>query len=119
MRHYIADLSQWVGKTVELRGWVYNSRSSGKIKFLMLRDGTGISQCVFFKGECDEAAWNDFEKLTQESTVKVTGVVREEKRSPGGYEIGAKSLEIMSVAEAYPITPKEHGTDFLMDNRHL
>lgn len=119
MRNYISDLSQHVGQTVELRGWVYNSRSSGKIKFLLLRDGTGICQCVFFKGECSEEAWNQFEKLTQESSISVTGVVREEKRSPGGYELGAKELKIYHVAQEYPITPKEHGTDFLMENRHL
>ncbi|MEQ1875486.1 MAG: asparagine--tRNA ligase [Bdellovibrionia bacterium] len=119
MRTYISDLSKSVGKTIELKGWVYNSRSSGKIKFLQLRDGTGICQCVFFKGECEEAAFNDFEKLTQETSVKVTGVVREDKRTPGAYEIGAQQLEIYQIAEPYPITPKEHGTDFLMDNRHL
>lgn len=119
MRTYISDLSKWVGQTVELKGWVYNSRSSGKVKFLQLRDGTGICQCVFFKGECEEEAFVDFEKLTQESTVKVTGIVREDKRNAGAFEIGAQKLEIYSIAEPYPITPKEHGTDFLMDNRHL
>jgi asparaginyl-tRNA synthetase len=119
MRTYISDLSKWVGQTVELKGWVYNSRSSGKIKFLQLRDGTGICQCVFFKGECEESAFNDFEKLTQETSVKVTGVVREDKRTPGAFEVGAQKLEIYQVADPYPITPKEHGTDFLMDNRHL
>ncbi|HEX4924305.1 MAG TPA: asparagine--tRNA ligase [Bdellovibrionales bacterium] len=119
MRTYIEDLRKSVGETVELRGWVYNSRSSGKIKFLLLRDGTGLCQCVFLKNEVDENTWNEFEKLTQESCVKITGSVREEKRSPGGYELTAKSLEIMSIADPYPITPKEHGTDFLMDNRHL
>mgnify|MGYP001327207487 CR=1 FL=1 len=120
MRYYIADLKNHVGQKVELRGWVYNARSSGKIKFLLLRDGTGICQCVFFKGECNpEAFETKFEKLTQESTVKVIGTVREEKRSPGGYELGAEDLEIIHIAEEYPITPKEHGTDFLMNHRHL
>jgi asparaginyl-tRNA synthetase len=119
MRHYISDLSKFVGQTVELRGWVYNTRSSGKVKFLILRDGTGLSQCVFFKGECDEQAFVEFEKLTQESAVKVTGIVREDKRNPGSYEIGANNLEIISIAEPYPITPKEHGVEFLQDNRHL
>jgi asparaginyl-tRNA synthetase len=119
MRTFISDLKDHVGQTVELKGWVYNSRSSGKIKFLQLRDGTGIAQCVYFRGECDEAAFEDFAKLTQESTVKVTGVVKAEPRSPGGYEIGAKSLEILHTAVDYPITPKEHGPDFLMNNRHL
>jgi asparaginyl-tRNA synthetase len=119
MRVYISDLKDHVGQTVELKGWVYNHRSSGKIKFLLLRDGTGIAQCVYFRGECDEKAFEDFEKLSQESTVKVTGVVKEEKRSPGGYEISARQLEILSGSVDYPISPKDHGTDFLMNNRHL
>jgi asparaginyl-tRNA synthetase len=119
MRVYISDLKDYVGQTVELKGWVYNHRSSGKIKFLLLRDGTGIAQCVYFRGECDEKAFEDFEKLSQESTVKVTGVVKEEKRSPGGYEISARQLEILSGSVDYPISPKDHGTDFLMNNRHL
>ncbi len=120
MRYYISDLKNYVGQKVELRGWVYNLRSSGKIKFLLLRDGTGICQCIYFKGECNTDAFeNKFGLLTQESSVKVTGTVREEKRSPGGYELGADDLEIIQVAEEYPITPKEHGTDFLMNNRHL
>jgi asparaginyl-tRNA synthetase len=119
MRVYISDLKDYVGQTVELKGWVYNHRSSGKIKFLLLRDGTGIAQCVYFRGECDGKAFEDFEKLSQESTVKVTGVVKEEKRSPGGYEISARQLEILSGSVDYPISPKDHGTDFLMNNRHL
>lgn len=120
MRHYISDLKNFVGQKVELRGWVYNLRSSGKIKFLVLRDGSGLCQCVFFKGECDPEAFDvKFEKLTQESSVRVTGIVREEKRSPGGFELGADSLEIIHVAQEYPISPKEHGTDFLMNHRHL
>lgn len=119
MRVYISDLKDHVGKTVELKGWVYNHRSSGKIKFLLLRDGTGIAQCVYFRGECDEKAFDDFEKLSQESAVKVTGVVKEEKRSPGGFEISARQLEVLSGSVEYPISPKDHGTDFLMNNRHL
>lgn len=119
MRVYISDLKDHVGQTVTLKGWVYNHRSSGKIKFLLLRDGTGICQCVYFRGECDEAAFNDFEKLSQESCVAVTGVVKAEPRSPGGFEIGARALEVISGAVEYPISPKEHGTDFLMNNRHL
>lgn len=116
---WISDLKDKVGQTVELDGWVYNSRSSGKIKFLQLRDGTGICQCVYFRGECDEKAFELFEQLTQESLVKVTGVVKAEPRSPGGYEMSARELLIVSTAKDYPITPKEHGTDFLMNNRHL
>lgn len=116
---WISDLKDKVGQTIDLQGWVYNSRSSGKVKFLLLRDGTGISQCVFFKGECDEHSLEIFDQATQESAVTVTGLVRAEPRSPGGYEISAKSLKIHHVAKDYPITPKEHGTDFLMSNRHL
>ena len=120
MRYYISDLKNYVGQKVELRGWAYQLRSSGKIKFLILRDGTGLCQCVFFKGECNAEVFDGkFEKLTQESSVRVIGTVREEKRSPGGYELGAEDLEIIHVANEYPITPKEHGTDFLMNHRHL
>lgn len=119
MRVYLADLKDHVGQTVTLNGWVYNHRSSGKIKFLLMRDGTGIAQCVYFRGECDEKAFEDFEKLSQETCVRVTGLVREEKRSPGGFEISARGLEILSGSVDYPISPKEHGTDFLMSQRHL
>ncbi len=118
-KFYIADLSKHVGQTVELKGWVYSKRSSGKIKFLLLRDGTGICQCVYFKGECEDASFEEFEKLTQETSVTLTGVVKEEKRSPGGYELSAKTLKIYSGAVDYPIGPKEHGPDFLLNNRHL
>ncbi len=119
MRYYIDNLKDYVGQTVELKGWVFNTRGSKKIKFLILRDGTGLCQCIFFKGDCDDEAFENFQNLTQESTVKVTGVVKEEPRSPGGYELSAKSFEIISQATDYPITPKEHGVDFLMNHRHL
>jgi len=119
MRLWISDLKNYVGQSVELRGWVYNHRSSGKIKFLVLRDGTGFCQCVFVKAEVDETTFTDFEQLTQESSVTVTGVVRAEPRSPGGYELTAKSFKILHRAIDYPISPKEHGPDFLMSNRHL
>ncbi len=120
-RFYIDELKNYVGQKVELKGWVYNSRSSGKIKFLILRDGTGICQCVFVKGEAlEETLENVFPQLTQESSVIVTGTVREEKRSPGGYELTGESVQIIHRAEDnFPISPKEHGTDFLMNNRHL
>lgn len=119
MRALISDLKNHVGKTVELNGWVYNKRSSGKIKFLLLRDGTGLCQCIYFKGECEQEALDQFADLNQETCVRVTGVVREEKRSPGGYELGAVSLKILAQSNNYPITPKEHGTDYLMNHRHL
>lgn len=119
MRHYISDLPQLVGQTIDLKGWVYNTRSSGKVKFLELRDGTGLVPCVFFKGECDESAFGVFEELTQETSIRVTGVVRKHPKHEGVYEIGAQSIEIIGQSPDYPISPKEHGTDFLMENRHL
>ena len=119
MKVYISDLKDHVGQTVELKGWVYNYRASGKVKFLVLRDGTGLCQCVYFGGECEPAALEAFSSLTQETSVRITGVVKEEKRSPGGYELGGRTLEILAPSKDYPITPKEHGTDFLMENRHL
>lgn len=119
MRYFVSDLKDLVGKKIELRGWVYNSRSSGKVRFLELRDGTGIVPCIFFPGESDPASYDLFEKLTQESSVKVTGVVRAHPKRANEFEIGAETLEIIGTSVDYPITPKEHGTDFLMENRHL
>ncbi len=122
-RFYIGDASKnpdkYNGQTVTVRAWVYNKRSSGKIKFLILRDGTGLLQTVLVKGECPDSAFDDFEKLTQESSVIITGVLRKEPRSPGGVEMGLRTLQIHSLAEAYPISHKEHGVEFLMENRHL
>ena len=118
-RFYIENASQFDGQVVTVKGWVYNKRSSGKIKFLILRDGTGLMQSVLFKGECNEESFAEFEKLTQESSVEVTGKLRKEPRSPGGYEMGVQSVKIVSIAEPYPISPKEHGVEFLMENRHL
>lgn len=119
MRYYIEDLKKYVGEKVELKGWVYNSRSSGKVKFLEIRDGTGIVPCIFFKGECEDEALVTFDKLTQETSVKVTGVVRKHPKHEGVFEIGAQTLEVIGESVDYPISPKEHGTDFLMENRHL
>jgi asparaginyl-tRNA synthetase len=118
-RFYIENAAEHDAETVTVKGWVYNKRSSGKIKFMMLRDGTGLMQGVLFKGECSEEAFNDFDQLTQESSVEVTGKLRKEPRSPGGFELGVQSLKIVSVADAYPISPKEHGVEFLMEHRHL
>ena len=118
-RFYIENAEKFDGQIVTVRGWVYHKRSSGKIKFLVLRDGTGMMQGVLFKGECAAEAFEDFEKLTQESSVEVTGKLRKEPRSPGGFELGVQSLKIVHVAEAYPISPKEHGVEFLMEHRHL
>lgn len=119
LRYYIDELGKYEGQQVELKGWVYNLRGSKKIKFLILRDGTGLCQCIFFKGECEEKAFENFAELTQETSVKVKGIVRKEPRSPGGYELGATDFEILSPSVDYPITPKEHGPDFLMNHRHL
>lgn len=114
----IAQAAQFDGQTVTVRGWVYNKRSSGKIKFLVLRDGSGLMQGILFKGECDEEAFNDFERLTQESSLEVTGVVRKDQRS-GNFELGVRSLKVIQIAEPYPISLKDHGVEFLMENRHL
>src|SRR3954464_14199001 len=114
-RFYIDQAAQFDGQQVTVRGWVYNKRSSGKIKFLQLRDGTGLMQGILFKGECEEASFVEADKLTQESSVEVTGKIRKEPRSPGGYELGVQSLKIVQIAEPYPITPKEHGIEFLME----
>jgi len=119
MRYYISDLKNYVGQKIELKGWVFNSRSSGKVKFLELRDGTGTVSCVYFKGECDESSFDNFEQATQESSVKVVGTVRKHPKHENVFEIGAETLEVLGKSENYPISPKEHGTDFLMENRHL
>ncbi len=119
MRTYIADLKNHVGEVVELKGWAYQIRSSGKVKFLELRDGTGIISCVFFKGECDEDALTRFDQITQETSLKLTGLVKKHPKHDNVFEIGAKNFEIIGKSENYPISPKDHGTDFLMENRHL
>ena len=118
-RFFIEDATKFDGQTVTIRGWVYNKRSSGKIKFLQMRDGTGQMQCVFFKGECSEDAFIEFDRLTQESAVEVTGKIKKEPRSPSGFEMSAQAIKIVSIADPYPISPKEHGVEFLMENRHL
>jgi asparaginyl-tRNA synthetase len=115
----IADLRHHVGEAVTLRGWVVTTRSSGKIAFLVLRDGTGYLQAVFPRQEVSEVAWERFGRLTQEASLAVTGVVREDARSPGGYELTATDLELLAPSVDYPITPKEHGTSFLFEHRHL
>jgi asparaginyl-tRNA synthetase len=115
---FINELKNHIGEEVTLKGWLYNSRSSGKLVFLQLRDGTGIVQCVVFKGNSEEV----FEKakpLGQESSLIVHGSIKADERSPIGVEIDVKDIEVLQNAHEYPITPKEHGTEFLMDNRHL
>ncbi|MDZ7763906.1 MAG: asparagine--tRNA ligase [Melioribacteraceae bacterium] len=116
---YIKNLAEHVGEEVTLKGWLYNKRSSGKIQFLMLRDGTGIVQCVVFKGNVSEEIFENAGKLTQESSFQITGTVKKDDRQIGGHEIDVTDLKVISIANEYPITPKEHGVEFLMDNRHL
>jgi asparaginyl-tRNA synthetase len=118
-RVYIEDLRNQIGETVTINGWVYHKRSGGKIRFLIVRDGTGLLQCVMIKGGVSETAFGDFDALTQESAVAVTGKVKKEDRAPGGYEMELSDLRIYHIAKEYPITPKEHGVEFLMDLRHL
>ncbi len=116
---YIEQLNSYVGKELTLKGWVYSLRSSGKIKFLLLRDGTGICQCVLLASNCGEDSFEKFNDLTNESTVEVTGIVKADKRSPGEFELSVTKLQILSISNDYPITPKEHGVEFLMNHRHL
>ena len=115
----VSDVAGYDGESVLIEGWLYAKRSSGKLHFLQVRDGTGVIQCVVFKGDVSEATFDRSATLTQESSVRVTGVVREDKRSPIGFEMGVTDVEVVQIAEPYPITPKEHGTAFLMDHRHL
>ena len=116
---YIEDIGQHDGKTVTLKGWLYNRRSSGKLHFLLLRDGTGILQCVVFKKDVTPETFALADHLPQESSLIVTGTVRRDERAPLGYELGVTQLELLQQAEEYPITPKEHGVAFLLDHRHL
>ncbi len=116
---YIEEVGKFAGQKVTLKGWLYNKRSSGKIHFLLIRDGTGIIQSVMSKGEVPDEVFETYDKLTQESSLEIEGIVREDKRAPGGYELNLTNVKIIQIAQDYPITPKEHGTAFLMDNRHL
>ncbi len=116
---HISELANHVGQTITLSGWVYNKRSSGKIRFVILRDGTGLLQCIVFKGTVSEEIFNLADRLGQESSIEITGKIKEEKRAPGGFEMDVTDLKLISESHDYPITPKEHGTEFLMDIRHL
>jgi len=118
-RASIASIAKHEGQSVTLHGWLYNKRSSGKLHFLQLRDGTGTIQCVVFKGDVPAEVFELAGKLTQESSLIVTGVARADARSPIGFEVRVTHLEPVSLAAEYPITPKEHGVAFLMEHRHL
>ena len=116
----INKLDQYVDQDVEIKGWVYNRRSVGKIWFLILRDGTGLLQCVIVDGECDSETFSLEQQLNQEDSVIVTGRVKKEPRAVGGYELGVKQVSVVNhTTDEYPISKKDHGTDFLMSNRHL
>lgn len=115
----IRDVGRHAGETVTFGCWLHNKRSSGKIQFLRLRDGTGFIQAVAVKQELPEDVWRNIAALTQESSLYATGVVREDPRSPGGWELALTGVRVLQIADGYPITPKEHGVDFLMDHRHL
>jgi asparaginyl-tRNA synthetase len=116
---YIEDIGRYDRQTVTLKGWLYNKRSSGKLHFLQVRDGTGVLQCVVFKNDVTPEQFALADHLTQESSLLVTGTVRADQRAPTGYELSVKDLQLVQLAEPYPITPKEHGVAFLLDNRHL
>jgi asparaginyl-tRNA synthetase len=116
---YIARLKAHAGQPVELRGWVHNTRSGGKIRFLILRDGTGYLQCVASAADVSAGDFETLGSLTQESSVVVTGTPREDKRAPGGVELTLSSVRVVARAEGFPITPKEHSSTFLLDHRHL
>jgi len=115
----IESLSDHVGESVTLRGWLYNKRSSKGLHFLVLRDGTGLCQCVVNEGEVDAGSWEAATEATQESSMELTGLIREDDRQVGGVELQVTSMSLFQKAEEYPITPKDHGVDFLMNHRHL
>ena len=115
----IRDLKDHVGKEITLQGWLFNKRSIGKVRFVILRDGTGYLQCIYFKGNVSEEVFEVADKLGQESSIEVTGKVKEEPRAIGGYELDGTDIMVIQNSQNYPITPKDHGIEFLLDNRHL
>ncbi len=118
-RVFIQDISAHVGQEVTIKGWLYAKTGKGRLQFLRLRDGTGMIQGVAFEKDIDPASFEAAKSVTQESSLIATGVVRADDRAPGGYELSLTGVQIVQLAQDYPITPKEHGVDFLMDNRHL
>lgn len=116
---FISDVSGHDGQEINIYGWLYNKRHSGKLWFLLVRDGTGVMQSVIFKGDVSEEIFQRCEEVTQESSVHLKGKVSGDKRAPGGYELQVTDFEILQLTQDYPITPKEHGTTFLMDHRHI
>ena len=116
---YISELNHHVGDRVTMRGWLHHRRSGGKLQFLIFRDGSGFMQAVVSKADVSEDAWNDTKALTHESSIELGGTVREDARAPGGFELTVTNVKVFQVAEEFPITPKEHGVNFLLDHRHL
>jgi asparaginyl-tRNA synthetase len=119
MHVYIEDIGRHEGEEVTLKGWLHNRRSSGKIHFLIVRDGSGFIQAVLSKAAVGDEMFKAADHLSQETSIVLTGTVRADKRAPGGYEIDARAFEIVGVSHDFPITPKEHGVDYLLDRRHL
>jgi asparaginyl-tRNA synthetase len=119
MHVYIEDIGQHEGEEVTVKGWLHNRRSSGKIHFLILRDGSGFIQAVMSRSTVGDEAFKAADHVSQETSVMVTGTVRADRRAPSGYELDVKGLEVVAAAHDYPITPKEHGVDYLLDRRHL
>jgi asparaginyl-tRNA synthetase len=119
MHIYIEDIGRHVGESVTIRGWLHNRRSSGKIHFLTVRDGSGFVQAIVSKQGVDEETFRRADHLSQETSLVVSGTVRADARAPGGYELDATALDIVGASASYPITPKEHGVDYLLDRRHL
>jgi asparaginyl-tRNA synthetase len=115
----IEHIGKFVGQEVSLKGWVYNIRSSGKILFILVRDGTGVIQSIVERSSAGDELFERASNLLQESSIEVRGIIRQDSRAPGGYELSVTGLEVFQIAQDYPITPKEHGKTFLMDNRHL
>ncbi len=118
-RAYVESIAHHEGQTVAIEGWLYNKTDKGKLRFLLVRDGTGVIQAVVFQDDVSPEAFRAAQEVTQESSIVVTGMVKADERAPGGYELTVSDLEIVQLAEPYPITPKEHGVGFLMDHRHL
>ena len=116
---YIKNISKYIGKEVEIRGWLYNRRSSGSIIFLLIRDGTGIIQCIVSKNDVKPEIFKSAQNVTQESSLIIKGKIRKEERAIGGYELFTNNIKILQIVSDYPITPKSHGVGFLMKNRHL
>jgi asparaginyl-tRNA synthetase len=119
MRVYIEDIGRHEGEEIVLKGWLHNRRSSGKIHFLIVRDGSGFIQAVMSKAAVGDEAFRAADHLSQETSIIVTGTVRADKRAPSGYEVDVKKLEVVGPSHDFPITPKEHGVDYLLDRRHL